>query len=214
MNHKRTIGILGAGKLGTSLGRLFIKAGYPVLIAGSKSIEKIALTVEVLVPGATPLTNIEVTKQADIILLALPLSKMKTIPTEYLEDKIIIDAMNYWKEVDGLTRIPQDTSISSSELVGKVLNSKHVIKAFNHMGYHDLEYESHSDKPKVIAYASNDLDAKETLETIIIDLGFDPLNLGELKEGRILEPGTALFGANLMKQDFIKVVKKIVEAED
>ncbi len=210
MSHKPTLGILGAGKLGTSLGRLFIKAGYPVLIAGSKSVEKIALTIEVLVPGATPLTNIEVTQQADIILLALPLSKMKTIPTEHLEDKIIIDAMNYWKEVDGLTRIPKDNSISSSELVAQVLNSKHIIKAFNHMGYHDLEYESHSEKPKVIAYASDDSNAKETLKTIITDLGFDPLDLGELKQGRILEPGTKLFGANLMKEDFIK----IIEAED
>ncbi len=208
MKNKPTIGILGAGKLGTTLGRLFVEAGYPVLISSSRNVESISLTIEVLVPNAIPLTNTEVTQQADIIILALPLSKYQSIPTEYLSNKIVIDAMNYWWEVDGLTRIPTNPLLTSSEMVQKHLNKSIVIKAFNHMGYHDLEAESFSPIKKVIAYAGDNSVAKALVDSLIEDIGFYPLDLGSLKNGSVLEPGTDLFGANLELTDFLATLSK------
>lgn len=194
------IGILGAGKLGIVLGQLATKAGYTVYISGSGAAEKIALTIEVLVPGAHTTTSELVAQQSDIIILALPLSNYRNVPKKALHGKLVIDAMNYWWEVDG----PRDSFIatnqSSSEAVQEYLSESRVVKALNHMGYHDLYDEP---KPpgaaarKAIAIAGNRPEDVQAVETLINNIGFDPLFIGNLATGIKLEAGGNAFGANL-----------------
>lgn len=196
--QNKTIGILGAGKVGIVLAQLALQAGYDVLIAGSGSVDKIELTVEVLAPGAKAVTGSEVSL-ADVIILALPLSKYLTIEKEPLKNKVVIDAMNYWWEVDGVREDLTNPLQSSSELIQAYLSASHIVKAFNHMGYHDLLDEAvPADTPgrKAIAVAGDNKEAVEQVRKIVEDFGFDPLYIGPLKQGQRLEPGSDAFGAN------------------
>lgn len=198
---KPIIGILGAGKLGTTLGKLLVEANYPVLISGSQSAEKIQLTIDILVPGAESLTTEEVSKRAHIIVLALPLSKYTQLDPQLLENTLLIDAMNYWWEIDGLDEtIYSDAEQSSSEKVQAYFEKSTVIKAFNHMGYHNLGDDTRPDSTenrKAILIAGDQMAAVNQVEVIIDDVGFMPLHIGELRNGIILEPGSPLFGASL-----------------
>src|SRR5947208_8615823 len=113
------LGIVGAGKFGTTLARAAIAAGYDVAISASGPADDIALTVDVLSPGARATTTADVARHADLIALAVPTHRFRELPRDLFAGKILIDAMNYWQPVDGddpeLTAAPAGTSMVVQE---------------------------------------------------------------------------------------------------
>jgi len=198
--ESNTIGIVGAGKLGITLAQLARKAGYEVYISGSREPSKIELSVQVLAPGAYAVTTSEVVRVSDIVILAIPLSKFRLLKPEDFTDKLVVDAMNYWWEVDGPRTDSVTEGMSSSEAVQLHLSQARIVKALNHMGYHDLHDETRptgTPERKAIAVAGDDPADIDTVSRLIDTLGFDALNIGVLSNGTRLEPGHPAFGANV-----------------
>lgn len=214
MSKRFILGILGAGKVGTALARLAADAGYEVLISNSGDPKDLALTVEVMTPGAKAAWSSEVIDAADVIILALPLSQYSSLSPDELRGKTIIDATNHWPDTDGIRPEFSSENANTSLLVQEHLSESFVVKAFNHIGYHDLEEEAISSNPNgktAVAIAGDDTDARTHVKEIIHAMGFDVLSLGDLRSGIILQPGHRGFGAALNLAD-LTVLLKGVEA--
>jgi predicted dinucleotide-binding enzyme len=204
------IGVLGAGHVGPVIARLALDAGFEVAIAGSGSPEKIALVTEIVIPGADPRWAADAARDADIVVLAIPLHKFATFDPAMVAGKLVVDAMNYWPAADGVEEAFEDRRYSSSEIVQRRLAGSTVVKTLNHIGYQDLEdarRAAGSPERRAIGVAGDDPIAVRTVEDFIERIGFDAVRLGTLSTGRLLEPGGPVFGALLSRPEFEQALR-------
>lgn len=192
----RTIGVLGVGRVGTAVARQAMNAGYTVLVAGSGSPEEIGLIVRFTMPGATAMTSRDLAELADLVILAVPLHKYSTLPTNALAGKIVIDAMNYWEPVDGTLQEIEDTGLTSSEFIQSFLPQARLAKSLNHIGYHDLEAHAMppgSPERRALAVASDDDEAMDAVSEVLDRFGYDAVQAGPLRSGIAFQPNTPIF---------------------
>lgn len=212
----RVLGILGAGKVGTVLARLALAADHRVLISASGAADRIALIVDVLAPGAEPRTTPEVIAEADLVILALPLSRVRDLPAAALAGKLVIDATNHWEPVDG--PLPEFTADprGTSELVAESLPGGRVVKAFSHLGYHDLDERGMppgSPGRVALAIAGDDPADVDVVAALVDEFGFDPLPTGDLATGRAFQAHTPAFGYPLTRDALAAAVGDAVPAD-
>jgi predicted dinucleotide-binding enzyme len=190
------LGIVGAGKLGTTIARAAIAAGYDVAVSGSGPANDIALTVDVLAPGARAVTTEEVVDHTDVIVLAVPTHSFRELPREPFAGKILIDAMNYWPPVDGDDPELAAADHGTSVVVQDHFSSARVVKSLNQLGYHELEENRRSKGAPgrvAVGAAGDDRAALAAVLRLIDRLGFDPVDAGSLEHGVALQPDGSPF---------------------
>jgi 8-hydroxy-5-deazaflavin:NADPH oxidoreductase len=200
----RRLGIVGAGKMGTTIARAAISAGYDVTISGSGTAERIALVVDVLAPGARPVSTEEVVRRAELIVLAVPTHRFRELPRDVFGGKILIDAMNYWEPIDGVDEELATAPAGTSVVVQERFKSACVVKSLNQLGYH--EFDEGRRPPGVpgriaVAAAGDDHAAVLTVIRLIDRLGFDAVDAGPLEVGLALQPDGPAFGVGFSAEE-------------
>jgi predicted dinucleotide-binding enzyme len=202
------LGIVGAGKFGTTIARAATAAGYDVAMSASGPADDIALTVDVLAPGARAVTTDDVVRHADIIILAVPTHRFRELPRDLFDGKILVDAMNYWEPVDGA-----DAELAAADGTSTVVQqrfpSARVVKSLNQLGYHELE---ENQRPRgapdriAVGAAGDDRLAVGAAMRLIDRLGFDAVDAGPLDNGLVLEPDGSPFAITYSAHELSKLI--------
>jgi predicted dinucleotide-binding enzyme len=194
-----SVAIIGAGKQGTSLARAATDAGLNVWLAGSGSVERLALTAQFLAPGAVPAVTSDAVAAADIVILALPFHRLRELDPRLLDGKIVVDSMNYWEPVDGHDPEVAGDPAGSSVVVQRWFAGARVTKSLNQLGYHEFEeLRRPRGAPDRVAQAvaGDDPEGRAIVLALVDRLGFDAVDAGSLANGANLGPGTPAFGAS------------------
>lgn len=203
MNEGERLAVLGVGHVGPVIARLATKAGYQVDVATSGDPDEIGLITELVIPGARPRWASEAVAGAGIVVLAIPLPRFLDVDPGQLTGKVVVDAMNYWPATDGLLKAFEGRA--SSEVVAERLAGSTVVKALNHIGYHELEDRARppgAPDRRAAGVAGDDQRAVATIADLIDRLGYDPVRLESLRAGRVLQPGGPVFGVVLTRPEF------------
>ena len=210
MSTTSRIAVLGAGHVGPVIARLALRAGHQVAIATSGPPEDIALIAELIIPGAQARWASEAVADADVVVLAMPLHRFTDVDPASLSGRIVVDAMNYWPASDGMLAAFEHGA--SSEIVAERLSGSVVVKALNHIGYHELESRARpagaADR-RASGVAGDDPAAVGVVADLVDEMGFDPVRVGTLRAGRVLQPGGPVFGVVLTRPEFERATQQV-----
>lgn len=191
------VAIFGVGKVGTAIARAALTAGHQVTLAGSGEAAPVQFIAEVMAPGAAAATAAEAVADADVVVLAIPLPKLESLDPELLAGRVVIDAMNHWEPTDGALPPVFAPGADTSSVVAAHLRGARVVKALNHIGYHEMGDDarpSGAGDRRGLAAVSDDLAAAELAADVVASMGFDVVVATPLALGARLEPGTEIFG--------------------
>jgi 8-hydroxy-5-deazaflavin:NADPH oxidoreductase len=180
-----TIGIIGAGHIGSQVARAAIGAGYDVVISNSRGPETLADLVAELGDKARAATAFDAAEAADFAVVTVPLKAYKDIPVEPLAGKIVIDTNNYYFERDGHIDALDNGEATVSGLLQEHLPTSIVAKGFNHITAKDITTDgapAGTPNRRALATASDAEAGIELVTKLYDELGFDVVSVGPLSE--------------------------------
>ncbi len=196
---KLRIGVVGSGRIGGTIGGLWVKAGHPVMFSSRHPEE-----LKDLVAGLGPLARAGTVAQAiefgEAIFVAVPYGALPQIGQDYkdaLKGKIVLDACNAVASRDGSIANEADRDgigITSQRL----LSGTRLVRAFNTMSYMIFAREANRPDPKLaIPIAGDDPEAVTVAAGLVRDAGFDPVVVGKLADASRFQRGAPGYGQSV-----------------
>ena len=193
----RTIGLIGAGHIGSQIARLAVARGYNVVLSNSRGPETLSGLIAELGPKARAATAIDAAKAGDLVVVTVPLKNYRAVPVEPLAGKVVIDTNNYYPQRDGHIPELDNESTTTSELLQAHLPTSKVVKAFNHIYAAQLTTDGRpagSKNRRALVIAGDDAGAKALVRRLLDEFGFDAVDAGPLKEGWRIQRDTPGYG--------------------
>ncbi|MEU1201958.1 NAD(P)-binding domain-containing protein [Streptomyces sp. NPDC005813] len=193
------IGIIGAGNIGGNLTRRLTALGHDVSVANSRGPHTLTALAEET--GATPVEVGEAARDADVVVVTVPLKAVPDLPSGLFDGAAdgvaVIDTGNYYpQQRDGKIAAIEDEGLTESGWTARQIGHT-VVKAFNGTYAQDiLDRHRPAGAPDRMALpvAGDDEAAKRVVRALIDELGFDTVDAGSLADSWRQQPGTPVYG--------------------
>ena len=190
------IGVIGSGRIGSTIGGLWVKAGHEVMFS-DRDAEQVKRAIEGLGPRARAGSVAEAAAFGDAVLIAVPYGALPAVQKEIgaqLKGKVVIDPNNPVPSRDGelgAQAREKGAGVSSAAL----LPGARIVRAFNSWGYGLMAREANRPAPRMaIPVASDDAAALKLGMQLVADAGFDPVNAGSLAASKAFDLGSSVSG--------------------
>jgi predicted dinucleotide-binding enzyme len=204
------IGIIGSGRVGGTIGELWVKAGHEVVFSARTLDEVNSLLANLkLGPRARAGTPKEAATFGDAVLISVPYAALPQIGRDNaaeLKGKIVLDTCNPIENRDGAMAVEmrnKGTGVASAELLPGV----RLVRAFNCVGWNSMRSEAHRAGEKLaIPLAADDQGALKVAIGLVQDAGFEPVVVGGLARAKEFDVGTPVFGKALTASELRKLL--------
>ena len=205
------IGVIGSGNIGSTVGRLWIKAGHQVLFS-SRNPENLKQLIDSLGSLAQAGTVRDALIFGDAALLAVPYGAYPQIGKDYAQElagKIVLDAGNAVPSRDAeISKEAAELGIGLTS--AKYLPKARIVRAFNTLSYLVLASNAHrAGERMAIPIAGDDKEALTVASKLIQDAGFDPVIIGSLQSAKFFARGGPLYGQQLTAKEMQLRLKKL-----
>lgn len=212
------VGIIGAGRAGTAFARVMLQAGIEVDICSTRPPKALQHHLKIYAPGANPVWPEEVARRTraagpGVVVLAVPQEELDEVDPDWVAGTVLVDATNTWTDevLPGWLQGAVDEQLPTSMAVAGRYGRSRVVKALNHISHQDLEDAAQPELPldqrRALALAADDDDARGRVMGLLVRMGFDPVSVGRLPAGRIMEPDGPLFHRPARRDDILKYAR-------
>jgi predicted dinucleotide-binding enzyme len=202
------IGIIGSGRVGSTLGELWAKAGHPVMFSSLDLTKDKELAARVG-NGAQAGTPAQAAAFGEVILVSVPYSALPQIGRDFapaMKGKVVLDTSNPVQARDGDMAVPaheKGAGLASAEY----LPGARLVRAFNSVGFSSLRSEAHRGGEKIaIPLAADDQDALKVAVRLVQEAGFEPVVVGGLGKAKSFDVGTPVFGRAMTAAELRKAL--------
>jgi predicted dinucleotide-binding enzyme len=203
------IGIIGSGNIGGAIGTLWAKAGHEILFS-SRNPDSL----KDLVAQAGPRTRAGLPREAaefgPVVFLALPYSAIPQIGADFgpvMKGKVVIDCSNPSVQRDG-AMAEAARQKGSGVATAEYIPGARVVRAFGTINYKIALQNAHRPGDRIaIPIAADDAEAMKVAANLVIDAGFDPVEVGGLATSKQFDMGGPGSGKNTTAAELRKMLK-------
>jgi predicted dinucleotide-binding enzyme len=202
------IGVIGSGRIGTTLGGLWAKAGHEVMFS-DRDPEQAKRAAQSAGPRARVGSVKEAAAFGDAVLIAVPYAALPAVQNEAgaaLKGKVVVDPNNPVPARDGEMAVKakeKGAAVSTAAL----LPGARLVRSFNSWGYGLMQREANRPAPRMaMPVASDDAGALKVGVQLVADAGFDPVPVDSLAASKAFDLGSPLSGQVLTAAELRKAL--------